>query len=233
MNGTLYGIGLGPGDSELMTLKAVRLIQSAKVVAYPSLMGGDSFARFIAAQYIDENTREIRIDIPMTTAREPAQTAYDKAADEIATVLATGTNVVVLCEGDPFFYGSFMYLYARLSKKFTTEIVPGVTSMTASAAALGLPLAARNEVLSVIPGPLETDLLKLRIKSADSLVIMKVGRHLARIRSAIKDLGLLDRAVYIERATLAAERKLPLKDAPDKAPYFSMILLIKGADPWL
>lgn len=233
MNGTLYGIGLGPGDSELLTLKAVRLIETAKVVAYPALIGGDSFARSIAVPYFSANLREISIEIPMTTAREPAQAAYDKAADEIATVLAAGTNVVVLCEGDPFFYGSFMYLYARLSKRFSTEIVPGVTSMTASAAALGLPLAARNEVLSVIPGPLETDLLRTQIEFSDSLVIMKVGRHLARIRDVIKDLGLLGKAVYIERATLAAERKMPLVDAPDKAPYFSMILLVKGGDPWL
>ncbi|HHI70096.1 MAG TPA: precorrin-2 C(20)-methyltransferase, partial [Rhodobacteraceae bacterium] len=163
MSGTLYGIGLGPGDAELMTLKAARLIRAAQVVSYPALAGGDSFARSIAAELLTDDVQEIRIDVPMVVDRGPAQAAYDKAADEISAVLETGLDVVVLCEGDPFFYGSFMYLYARLSGRFAVEVVPGVTSMTASAAALGLPLAARNEVLSVIPGPLEDDLLKERI----------------------------------------------------------------------
>ncbi len=233
MSGTLYGIGLGPGDAELMTLKAARLIRSAQVVAYPALAGGDSFARSIAAELLADGVQEIRIDVPMVVDRGPAQAAYDKAADEISAVLETGLDVVVLCEGDPFFYGSFMYLYARLSGRFTVEVVPGVTSMTASAAALGLPLAARNEVLSVIPGPLEDDALKARIAAADSLVIMKVGRHLERIRQVIDGLGLLDRAHYIERASLVQERRMVLADAPQNAPYFSMILITKGADPWL
>ncbi len=233
MKGTFYGVGLGPGDPDLMTLKAARLIRAAKVVAYPALLDDNSFARSIAADLIDKDAREIRIKIPMTTERTPAQRAYDQAAVEIAEALDNGQDVVALCEGDPFFYGSFMYLFARLSDRFTTEIVPGVTSMTASAGALGLPLAARNEVLSVIPGPLETDLMKKQMQAASSLVIMKVGRHLGRIRRVIDELGLLDRAVYIERATLQNERKMPLAEAPDKAPYFSMILLIKGGDPWL
>jgi precorrin-2/cobalt-factor-2 C20-methyltransferase len=233
MSGTLYGIGLGPGDAELMTLKAARLIRAAQVVAYPALAGGESFARSIAAELLADGVQEIRIDVPMVVDRGPAQAAYDKAASEISAVLETGLDVVVLCEGDPFFYGSFMYLYARLSGRFTVEVVPGVTSMTASAAALGLPLTARNEVLSVIPGPLEDDALKVLIAAADSLVIMKVGRHLERIRQVIDGLGLLEQAHYIERASLAQERRMALVDAPQNAPYFSIILVTKGADPWL
>ncbi|MCK4712231.1 MAG: precorrin-2 C(20)-methyltransferase [Marinosulfonomonas sp.] len=233
MSGILYGIGLGPGDAELLTLKAARLIGAAQVVAYPALAGGESFARSIAAEFIGDGVREIVIDVPMMVDRGPAQAAYDAAAGQIAEVLQTGQDVAVLCEGDPFFYGSFMYLHARLSGRFTVEVVPGVTSMTASAGALGLPLAARNEVLSIIPGPLEDVALRAQIAAADSVVIIKVGRHLARIRGVIDGLGLLDRAFYIERATLAAERRMPLADAPETAPYFSMILLTKGTDPWL
>jgi precorrin-2/cobalt-factor-2 C20-methyltransferase len=132
--GTLYGIGLGPGDPELITLKAARLIASAQVIAYPCLAGADSFARAIAADLIPTGALEIAIDIPMTVERAPAQAAYDIGAQEIAKALDTGQNVVCLCEGDPFFYGSFMYLFARLADDYDVQVVPGVTSITACAA---------------------------------------------------------------------------------------------------
>ncbi|MDJ0993619.1 MAG: precorrin-2 C(20)-methyltransferase [Dinoroseobacter sp.] len=233
MSGTLYGVGLGPGDPELMTLKADRLIRSAQVVAYPALVQGDSFARAIAAATIPETAREIRIEVPMTPARAPAQIAYDAAAADIAETLEAGQDVVCLCEGDPFFYGSFMYLHARLADRFDVQVVPGVTSMTACAARAARPLVARNEVLTVIPGPLPEDELATRLAEADTAVIMKVGRHLAKIRTVIDKAGLSETARYLERATLPAERALPLAEAPDPAPYFSMILVTKGADPWL
>lgn len=232
-NGTLYGVGLGPGDPDLVTRRAARLIEGARVVAYPSLAGGDSFARAIAADMIPDGAREIVMDVPMTPAREPAQAAYDKGAAEIAAALEAGEDVVVLCEGDPFFYGSFMYLHARLAPRFTVEVVPGVTSVTACAARAALPLAARNETMTVLPGPLPDDELRTRIRNSDTLILMKVGRHLSRLRALLAEEGLLERAVYVERATLPVERRLPLADAPDPAPYFSMILVTKGADPWL
>jgi len=233
MNGTLYGVGLGPGDPELMTLKAARLIQTAEVVAYPALAGSESLARAIAATIIPDGVREIAMDIPMTTEREPAQAAYDSGARAIAAELSAGRDVVVLCEGDPFFYGSFMYLFARLSERFATEVVPGVSSLTACAARARMPLAARNERLTVLPGPLPEEELMARVDKAESVVLMKVGRHLGKIRRVFDALGLTAQAVYVERATLAEERVCPLNDAPDDAPYFSMILLTKGADPWL
>ncbi|KJZ18892.1 precorrin-2 C(20)-methyltransferase [Loktanella sp. S4079] len=233
MSGTLYGVGLGPGASDLMTLRAARLIENARVIAYPALAGGESFARAIAADLIASDTREIVMDVPMTVARAPAQEAYDQGAAEIAAALETGQDVVCLCEGDPFFYGSFMYIYARLATRFAVEVVPGVTSITACAARAGMPLAARNERLTVLPGPLPEQELRARIEGAESVVIMKVGRHLPKIRAVIDALGLTDGAVYVERATLPQEVVLPLSEAPEKAPYFSMILLTKGADPWL
>ncbi|SLN58969.1 Precorrin-2 C(20)-methyltransferase [Roseovarius litorisediminis] len=233
MSGVLYGVGLGPGDPELMTLRAHRLISQAAVVAYPTLAGGESFARSIAADIIPAGADEIVMDVPMTTAREPAQAAYDKGAAEIAAALESGRDVVCLCEGDPFFYGSFMYLFARLSDRYEVQVVPGVTSITTCAARAGMPLAARNERLTVLPGPLPEDELRARIDGAESVAIMKVGRHLPKIRSVIDALGLTDHAMYIERASLPDEVVCPLADAPEKAPYFSMILLTKGADPWL
>ena len=233
MTGILYGVGLGPGAPDLMTLRAARLIEGASVVAYPTLAGADSFARAIAADLIAKNAQEIVMDVPMSVERAPAQAAYDKGAAEIAAALDAGQDVVCLCEGDPFFYGSFMYLFARLSDRYQVEVVPGVTSITACAASAGLPLAARNERLTVLPGPLPEAELRARIDGAESVVIMKVGRHLAKIRAVIADLGLTASAVYVERATLPQEVVLPLAEAPEKAPYFSMILLTKGADPWL
>jgi len=216
-----------------MTLKAARLIAGARVVAYPALSGGDSFARSIAAGVIAPGTREIRMDIPMTAARAPAQAAYDRNADLIAAELEAGRDVAVLCEGDAFFYGSFMYLFARLSRRFRTEVVPGVTSVTACAARAGLPLAARSERVTILPGPLPEAELRARVEGAQSVVLLKVGRHLEKIRRVFDALGFSDRAVYVERASLPDERVCPLSQAPDTAPYFSMILLAKGADPWL
>ncbi|MEM8980417.1 MAG: precorrin-2 C(20)-methyltransferase [Pseudomonadota bacterium] len=231
--GKLYGVGLGPGDPELITMKAHRLITSAEVIAYPQLAGAASFARSIATDLIPDGAQEIIMDVPMTTERGPAQAAYDKGAADIVRALEAGQNVVCLCEGDPFFYGSFMYVFSRLSDRFETEVVPGVTSMTACAAALGLPLAARNEVLTVLPGILSEPELSARIEAAQSVVIMKVGRHLSKIRDVLADQGLEARAQYIERATLPGEKRMPLRDAPDRAPYFSMILVTRGEDPWL
>lgn len=233
MAGKLFGVGLGPGDPELMTLRAHRLISAARVVAYPALAGGESFARAIAAGAIAPGTREIVMDVPMTVERAPAQTAYDRGAAEIAGVLDEGQDVVCLCEGDPFFYGSFMYLFARLSGRYEVEVVPGVTSIAACAARAGRPLVARNERLTVLPGPLPEAELRARIEGAESVAIMKVGRHLSKIRAVIDDLGLTAQAVYVERASLPEEVVCPLAQAPEKAPYFSMILLTKGADPWL
>ncbi|WP_377510879.1 precorrin-2 C(20)-methyltransferase [Octadecabacter sp. R77987] len=233
MSGTLYGVGLGPGAPDLMTLRAARLIESARVIAYPALAGGDSFARAIAADLIAPDATEIVMDVPMTTAREPAQKAYDKGASDIAAALDSGCDVVCLCEGDPFFYGSFMYVFARLADRYDVQVVPGVTSITACAARAGRPLVARNERLTVLPGPLPEDELRARIEGAESVAIMKVGRHLPKIRAVIDGLGLTEFATYVERASLPQEVVLPLVDAPENAPYFSMILLTKGADPWL
>ena len=233
MSGILYGLGLGPGAPDLITLRAARLIEGAKDIAYPALEDGASFARSIASALIPEGAHEIVMKVPMTTERAPAQAAYDRGAAEIADALEAGEDVVVLCEGDPFFYGSFMYLFSRLAPRFEVVVVPGVTSIAAVAASAGRPLVARNERLTVLPGPLSEAELTERIAGAESVAIMKVGRHLPKIRRVIDCLGLTDRATYVERASLPEEVVLPLSEAPEAAPYFSMILLTKGADPWL
>ena len=233
VTGTLFGVGVGPGDPELMTLKAHRLISSASVVAYPAPDTGESFAREIASAAIRADAVEIPMIVPMRAERFPAQKVYGEAATEIARHLAAGRDVVVLCEGDPLFYGSFMYLLVRLTERFPVEIVPGVSSLGACAAALGRPLVARNDVLTVLPGPLPDHALRPRIEAAETIAIMKVGRHLPRLRALLDDMGLGEGAGYVERASLPAAAVTPLSVAPVAAPYFSMILVTKGNDPWL
>lgn len=233
MTGRLIGVGLGPGAPDLLTLRAARAIEGAAVIAYPTLEDGDSLARSICADIIPEGVTEIAIRVPMTTDRAPAQAAYDAGAAQIRMALDSGTDVICLCEGDPLFYGSFMYLLARLDQDYPVEVIPGVTSISACSAAARRPLVARNERLTVLPGPLDEDELRRRIEGADAVAIMKVGRHAAKIKAVFAELGLLDRAIYVERASMDNERQLPLAQAPDKAPYFSMVLMTKGADPWL
>ncbi|MGJ3261232.1 MAG: precorrin-2 C(20)-methyltransferase [Rhodospirillales bacterium] len=234
MNGRLYGIGVGPGDPELVTLKAVRLIAAADVIAYPAPADGtDSMARAIAAPHIPAGKTEIVIETPMVPGQFPANDVYDRYADEIADHLKAGRDVAVLCEGDPFLYGSFMYLFGRLAGDFPCEVVPGVSSLGACAARAGQPLVSRSQVLTIVPAPLDEADLEARIAIADAVAIMKVGRHLEKVRRVLDKLGRLETAVYVERATLSDEKVMPLTEiGADRAPYFSMILArrVEAAD---
>lgn len=232
-SGVLYGLGIGPGDPELITLKAVRLLSEVDVVAYPQVPGRESLARRIAASHLPDDVEELAFDVPMAVDRAPGQAAYDAAAAQIAVHLDAGRSVAVLCEGDPLFYGSFMYLNARLAGRFEVEIVPGVTSVGAASARLGKGLIARDESLSVISATSpEVDILAA-LEGSASVAILKVGRHLSKVHRLVEAAGLMAQASYVERASMAGEKVLPLGEAPEKAPYFSMILVIKGADPWL
>jgi len=233
MTGTLYGLGIGPGDPELVTLKALRLLKAAPVLAYPAPEQGDSLARAIVAGHLPGGQTEIVLRMPMVAERFPAQEVYDRAAVEIGDHLAAGRDVATLCEGDPFFYGSFMYLFGRIAERFPVEVVPGVSSLTACAAVLGAPLAARNDVLTVIPATLEAHVLAQLLRGVDAAAVIKVGRHLAKLRKVLALLGLLDRARYVERATMTEQRILPLAEVgPESAPYFSMVLVHRRGEAW-
>jgi precorrin-2/cobalt-factor-2 C20-methyltransferase len=230
MSGTLYGLGVGPGDPELITLKALRIIEAAPVIAYPAPDVGDSLARAIAEPHIPAGKTEIAIRTPMVPGNFPAHDVYDRYAVEIGDHLATGRDVAVLCEGDPFLYGSFMYVFARLAGDYETRVVPGVSSLGACAAAAGVPLVSRNETLAIVPGPLDEAEMESRIRESTAVAVMKVGKHLDKIRRVIERLGLSAHAHYVEHASMTDQRVLPLDQMEmAKAPYFSMILIRREA----
>lgn len=233
MKGRLHGIGVGPGDPDLVTIKAARLLRSLPVIAWPELPGRPGFAHEIAREHIGEVSKKLPFEVPMTLERAPAQAAYDKAASEIARHLEAGRDVGVLCEGDPLFYGSFMYLLARLGTRFETEITPGVSSLSACTAAAQMPLVARSETLTVIPATCDDASLTEAMTRADAVAIPKVGRHFGRLEMLITALGLAEKARLVIHASMAGERVCRLDEAPAMPPYFSMILIRKGDDPWL
>ena len=226
MSGTLYGVGVGPGDSELMTVKAWRLISMAKVIAYLVANGSESTARSIAGPFIPEDAVEIAIDMPMRVEREPAQAAYDAGALRIAEFLGRGEDVVMLCEGDPFFYGSFMYVYERLSAQFKTIVVPGVTSISAAAAELGQPLAKRDEVLKILPATMDIEQLREELAMTHAAAIIKVGRHFGKVKRVLSSLDLLANAKAIERATHEDQVIRNVAEiTEDTLPYFTTIIV--------
>lgn len=224
--GRLYGIGVGPGDPELLTLKALRLLRSASVIAYQSATDKESIARKIVSPYLPGNQIEVAYHLPRALEPEKAKLIYDQEVEPIDEHLAAGRNVVVLCEGDPFFYGSFMYIFTRLSHKYETEVVPGISSLMACPVSLGVPFTYYNDILTVLPATLPTEMLITQLLATDAAAIMKLGRHFTKVRDILHQLGLIARAKYIERATTAQQRILPLEAVdPQTVPYFSMIVI--------
>ncbi len=222
-HGKLYGIGLGSGDPELLTVKALRLLQACPVVAYPVSDGGKSLSRSIVAGYLRAEQVEVPLWYPFKL-NESSQPYYDQAAETLAGHLDAGQDVVVLCEGDPFFYGTFMYLYTRLHDRYPTEVVPGVSCVMAHASVLGTPLTYRNDVFTVIPAILSAEVLKERLAVADAAVIIKLGHHFAKVYTVLQELGLAARANYIERATMPNQRIVPIHEVdPEAVPYFALI----------
>jgi len=226
MSGILYGLGVGPGDPDLITLKAHGVLQRVPVIAYPAPDEGASLARAIAAAHLPGGQIEIVIRTPMVPGAFPAHDVYDKYAIEIAAHLDAGRDVAVMCEGDPFLYGSFMYIYTRLVGDHRVQVVPGVSSIVACAAAAGTPLVSRNQVLTVVPATLHADDLERHIAGSAATAVIKLGRHASKVRGVLVRLGRIDDAWYVEHASMESERVLPLADFTDEhAPYFSMILV--------
>jgi precorrin-2 C20-methyltransferase/precorrin-3B C17-methyltransferase len=232
--GKLYGVGLGPGDPELMTVKAARLISEAAVIAYHCARHGRSIARSVAEPYLREGQIEEKLVYPVTTETTDHPGGYEGAiadfyelsAKRLAEHLDAGRDVVLLCEGDPFFYGSYMYMHERLSGRYEAVVVPGVTSVSAASSVIGRPLVQRDEVLTVLPGTLPAPELARRLADTDAAAVLKLGRTFSSVREAFAEAGKLDDAVYVERATWGQQRIEPLASVdPASVPYFSLALL--------
>ncbi|MFB7372638.1 precorrin-2 C(20)-methyltransferase [Streptomyces sp. NPDC056222] len=237
--GKLYGVGLGPGDPNLMTVAAVKAIASADVVAYHSARHGRSIARSIAAEHLREDHIEERLMYPLTVEttdhpggyRGALDDFYEEAAARLAAHLDAGRTVAVLAEGDPLFYGSYQHMHKRLADRYDTTVIPGVTSVSAAAARLGEPLCEAEEVLTIIPGTLPEDELTARLAGTDSAVVMKLGRTFPTVRRALERAGRLDDARYVERAFMAGERTEILAEVdPETVPYFSVAVLPSRID---
>ncbi len=232
--GRLYGVGLGPGDPDLLTVKAVKVLKSAPVVAYFAKKGRRGHARGIVDQWLCPTCLELPLHYPLTTERhftdslyvDALRHFYESATAEIAGHLDAGRDVALICEGDPLFYGSFMHLYVRLRERFAIEVVPGVTGMSGCWSVAQLPIAWGDDVLSVLPGTLgELDLTR-GIEACDAAIIMKLGANLSKVRAAIRAAGRERDAIYVEHGTQAAEKVVRLEDKiDDLAPYFSLILI--------
>jgi precorrin-2/cobalt-factor-2 C20-methyltransferase len=232
--GKLLGVGVGPGDPELMTLKAMRALGEADVVAHFAKAGNASHSRAIVERHLRPGVIELPLYYPVTTElpscsdgyRDSLRDFYDGAAATIAAYLEAGRVVAVIAEGDPLFYGSYMHLHTRLAPRYPTEIVAGVTGMSGCWSAAGMPIAQGNDVFTVLPATLPEAELERRLADTDAVVVMKVGRHLPKLRRALERSGRLPRAIYVERGTMADAQTIPLAAKPDnEAPYFAIVLV--------
>jgi precorrin-2/cobalt-factor-2 C20-methyltransferase len=231
--GTLIGVGVGPGDPGLVTLNAIAVLKQADVVAYFAKAGNASNARTIVAAHLN-GAEELPLLYPVTTEipkcdaayRDAIRAFYDEAAESVAARLDQGLTVAVIAEGDPLFYGSYMHLHVRLATRYPTEIVAGVTGMSGCWSAIATPIAQGDDVFTVLPGTLPEYELERRLADTDAAVVMKIGRHLAKVRRALERAGRLDRAIYVERGTMANASVMKLTDKLDTfAPYFAMVLV--------
>jgi precorrin-2/cobalt-factor-2 C20-methyltransferase len=231
--GHLYGVGVGPGDPELMTIKSRRILEGCPVVAHFAAPRREGNAWSIIESFVTAEQTVLRLEYPVTTeSLEPGDYErrmsefYDRSAAAIAAKLDAGLDVAVVCEGDPFFYGSYMYIHQRLAGTYASTVIPGVTSFSAASAAAGAPLVSMNETLTVLPGVLPPGQLKDVLANVEAAVVMKVGRHLGEVRDTVATAGLAEQSIYVERASSTRERVIPLVDTVGvDAPYFSLVLI--------
>ena len=233
IKGRIICAGLGPGDPDLMSVKARRAVEGADVVAHFRKAGRPGQARRIVEGLLKPGVQELAMEYPVTTELAFDGAAYNAALAEFYDTWATrlrevavSTDIVVLCEGDPFFYGSFMHLYSRLRGDLDIEIIPGITGMSGCWTATGEPITWGDDVMTVVMGTLPEDDLIAQMRSADALVVMKTGRNLPKIRRALQVSGRLEAAWLVEAGTMPAQKVARLCDVQDAAcPYFAIVLV--------
>ncbi|AJD45244.1 precorrin-2 C20-methyltransferase (plasmid) [Rhizobium gallicum bv. gallicum R602sp] len=230
----LIGVGTGPGDPDLLTIKAKKAIEAADVIAYFAKQGRAGNGRAVVQHLIGPETELLPLYYPVTTEIEKSEVLYqsqitafyDSSAAVVAAYLDAGKTVAVLSEGDPMFYGSYMHLHVRLADRYPTEVIPGISAMSGCWSLAGMPIVQGDDVLSVLPGTMAEAELTRRLGDTQAAVIMKVGRNLPKIRRALEAAGRLGQAVYVERGTMANAAMLKLAERPEgDAPYFSLVLV--------
>ena len=233
-HGTVYGVGLGPGDQDLLSVRSDRLVRTGRHVAFFRKAGRAGQARSIVNGMLADGVNEIPMEYPVTTEiplsdpryNEVLSSFYTECTARLRTLTDAGEDVVVLCEGDPFFYGSFMHLYERLKDDVPVEVVPAITGMSGAWTATGAPITWGDDILTVLMGTLPEDVLATNMANADALVVMKIGRNIDKVRSALKTAGRYDAAWLVEYATMPNQQVQRLADAGDKiTPYFSIIVV--------
>ncbi|WP_271911619.1 precorrin-2 C(20)-methyltransferase [Vreelandella alkaliphila] len=231
--GTIYGVGLGPGSQDLMSVRADRLIRGASHVAYFRKQGRSGHARTIVEGLIAPGATELPMEYPVTTEipfddpryNELLSAFYERSVAQLIEMAEAGCDVVVLCEGDPFFYGSFMHLYTRLLNRVPVSVVPGITGMSAAWTATAQPITWGDDIMTVLMATLSEETLAERIAQTDALVVMKIGRNLAKLRRALTHAGREGEAWLIEYAAMTQQRVLPLSEVGESVPYFSIVLI--------
>ena len=239
--GTIYGVGLGPGATDLLSMRAYKLVCEARHIAFFKKAGRVGHAWQIASPLLSENVTEFPMEYPITTEIPVSDPRYNKilsdfykeCCEHILSLSQSGKDVVILCEGDPFFYGSFMHIYSRIKDKCPVEIVPAITGMSAAWAATKIPISWGDDILTILMGTLDAAILENQLRDTDAAVIMKIGRYLPKIKQALRRTGRFDDAFIVEYAAMAEQRVQPLSDyGAEHAPYFSIIILHgKGRRP--
>lgn len=233
-SGTVFGVGVGPGDPDLMTVKAVRILREARVIAYFAKRGKPGNGYVTAQRYLDPQAELLPFHYPYTVELSPRapeyiramRDFYDASAAAIVEHTRAGRDVAVLCEGDPLFYGSYMYLHDRLAPAQRCLVIPGITSFAGCAAGAGIPLVSTDRVFSIIPGTLGESELEAKLRGAEAAAIIKLGRHFPKVRRVLERLDRARTAMYFEHGTTPHELAIPLRDkADDKSLYFALIIV--------